>query len=343
MSGPADASLNGDGFRFYTWEPEDGGDPVNVISVTSIRKLCGEPFNLVNWQLANIADAALGTMKRTVVGPRGGVSERRQVWEYPCEFAQKYGETGGEQGKIDDLRRWLRDQADSPRNIAAIRGTIVHEAIEKNISWEMVERPYVEAAYGNMSARDRQKIKGITDEDVDFVKNALRQYSDMRASVPFVLIAREPQIFNLTHGYAGSADGIGWFLPEGVSPSDVPAPGQIHLRDVLEVGGDLAVIDWKTSADVHTEHVVQTHAYGAGEFVGANGRVDTRLTDLLQATTKGGLFHIRPNKWAVHLFDFSEAVFRAFFGSVAFARFLAANKGPSDLFTVTYEGSSEVY
>lgn len=340
MSGPQNASLSGDGFRFYRWTDPVTGEDTDVISVTSIRKLCGEPYNLVNWQLANLADAALGTMKRTVVGPRGGISEKRQVWEYPCEFVQQYEATAGEQKAIDDLRAWLRAQADAPRNIAAIRGTLVHEAIEYNIPWRQVDSTYVEAQFANLSQRDRKKIKGITSEDVDFVRNAVRQYWDMRREVPFVLIAREPQVFNLKMGYAGSADGLGWFLPDGVDLESLPKPRNITLDTVEEIGGDLAVIDWKTSTDVHSEHVVQVHAYGAAEFVGADGVVDQRLTDLLQATTKGAIMHIRPNNWAVHTFDFSEAVMLAFAGSCVFARFLATYPKPTELFTATFNGSS---
>ena len=112
-AGPKDATLSGDGFRFYRWTDAATDEPTDVLSVTSIRKLCGEPYTLVNWQLANLADAALGTMKRVVVGPRGGISEKRLIQEYPCEFAQLYdaasvGELGTPaQSKIDELRRWL--------------------------------------------------------------------------------------------------------------------------------------------------------------------------------------------------------------------------------------------
>ena len=129
MSGPMtfDQMLNGDGFRFYRYDPGDGSDPIDLLSVTSIRNLCGEGWQLVNWKMANLADAALGTMKRTKIGPRGGVKEVRQVFEFPSEFARMYAESNGEQEKIDGLRTWLRDRADEPRNIAAVRGTLTHE------------------------------------------------------------------------------------------------------------------------------------------------------------------------------------------------------------------------
>src|SRR5512135_1563865 len=95
--------MNGEQFRFYRYDAGDGSEPVDLLSVTSIRSLCGESFNLVNWKIANLADAALGTMKRTVIGPRGGVKEVRQVWEYPCEFATRYDASEGKQESIDAL------------------------------------------------------------------------------------------------------------------------------------------------------------------------------------------------------------------------------------------------
>lgn len=338
--GPTNASLTGDGFRFYRWEPAEGGDPTDVLSVTSIRKLCGESFNLVNWQLANLADAALGTMKRTTIGPRGGVSEKRVIEEYPCEFARLYTEADGQQAKIDDLRKWLRETADQPRNIAAIRGTMVHEAIEKNIEWDRIERPYVESAFANLSMRDRKRAKkGVQDEDVLFVRHSVRQYWHMREQIPFVIIAREPQVFNLEAGYAGSADALAWFAPEGHF-GPVPKADDFTADLVRRIGGELVLIDWKTSKDVYTDHVVQAHAYMAAEFVGSNGIVNERLTELLQATMTGGLVHIRPNGWGVDLFDFNPAVLRAFLGSVAFARFLATYPKPDELFTKSFKGSA---
>jgi hypothetical protein len=340
MSDPKNSSIQGDGFRFYRWEPIDGSEPTDVLSVTSIRKLCGEPYNLVNWQLANLTDVALGTMKRTVIGPRGGVKEVRQVWEYPCEFAQRYDDTGGEQSQVDSLRKWLREQADAPRNIAAIRGTMVHRAIENNIAWDRIERPYVESVFAEMSQRDRAKMKsGISDEDVHFVRNGMRQYWDMRKHVPFIIIAREPQVFNLTAGYAGSADALGWLLPEGLE-GDLPKAKDITLKLIKEIGGETCVLDWKTSTDVYTDHVTQTTAYMSGEFIGQDGIVDHRLTEILRDTKVGGLVHIRPNKWGVHLFDFEQDVLRAFLGACAFARFLAKYPSPKPIFTREFSGEA---
>jgi len=352
---------NGGEFRFYTYDPEDGTEPVDLLSVTSIRNLCGEGYQLVAWKLANLADAALGTMKRTVIGPRGGVSEKRQVWEYPCQFAQMYDaavddEGDASQAKVDELRKWLRGQADEPRNVAAVRGTMVHEAIEKNVEWDRIERPYVEDAFLNLSSRDRKAVKrAVSDEDVYFVRNAVRHYWAMRAEMPMSIIAREVRVVNLEVGYAGTFDALVWL--HGTLEGDQFAPltdtqqvrirefvqrnrDRVTLADVGRLGGTLVLLDWKTSKGVHTDQTVQAHAYLAAEFAVVNGVKDKRVTELLNAAQWGGLVHIRPSGWALHLFPYADEVVRAFLGSVAFARFLARYPKPEAIFTHTFKGIS---
>lgn len=349
--GPKNASINGDGFRFYRWTDAATQVETDVLSVTSIRKLCGEPFTLVNWQIANLVDAALGTMKRTTIGPRGGVKEKRQVWEFPSEFARKYDATKGAQGGIDEVRRWLRESAEEPRNIAAMRGTMTHEAIEKNVTADRIEMPWVEAAFERLSPSDRKRNKrGIIEDDVSFVHNSVRQYWDMREHVPFIIVAREVQVFNLTAGYAGSFDALVWmlghfdsrgnFIDDNLDVTKLPKGKDITLEAVKKHGGTLVLLDWKTSKGVYTDQVVQAHAYMTAEFVGSDGIKDHRLTELLTASMVGGLVHIRPNGWAIHVFKYTEEVVRAFLGSCAFARFLAKYTEPFPLFTYTVKGNA---
>lgn len=341
MGGPQNASINGDGFRFYRWQPLDESEPTDVLSVTSIRKLCGEQFTLVNWQLANIIDVAMSTVKRTVIGPRGGIKEVRVADEFPGEFARRLAESDGEQGKLDGLRKWLREQADHPRNVAAIRGTMVHAAIENNVQWDRIERPYVESEFAKLSERDRKRAKdGVQEEDIDFVRAAVRQYWDMRTKVPFVIIAREPQIWNLEAGYAGSADALLWVLPEGIDPKSVPKARDITWKTIQSIGGYTVLGDWKTSKGVYTDHVIQVHAYMGGEFIGSDGIVDHRLTEILTGTMKGALIHIRPDKWDVSYVDFRDDVMYAFLGSCAFARFLGRYPDPKTLFTHQVSGTA---
>jgi hypothetical protein len=334
---------NGGEFRFYRYDPEDGSEPVDLLSVTSIRTLTGISYNLVNWQLANLADAALGTMKRTVIGPRGGVSEKRQVWEYPSEFAVKYGESGGKQEAIDNLRKWLREQAESPRNIAAMRGTMVHEAIEKNVQWDRIERPYVESAFAALSSRDKKRAgRGVSDEDVNFVRNAMRHYWAMRDELPMVILAREVRVVNLTAGYAGTFDALAWLLPNAETRSVVSTLGinSITLADIERIGGRIVLLDWKTSADVHTDQTIQAHAYLAAEFAVVDGKRDVRITELLNAAMEGGIAHIRPSGWALYLFPYEDAAVWAFLGSCAFARFLAQHSKPDAIWSKVYKGES---
>jgi hypothetical protein len=334
--------INSGEFRTYRYDPEDGSEPVDLLSVTSIRSLCGESYNLVNWKMANLADAALGTMKRTVIGPRGGVKDVRQVWEYPSEFARLYADTNGEQPKIDTLRKWLREMADAPRNIAALRGTLVHNAIERDVAWDRIERPYVESAFADLSSRDRAKARdGMSDEDVFFVRNAVRHYWDMRKTLPMVIIAREVRVVNIAAGYAGTFDALVWMAPERWGDRPLPDAGKVTREWVAMNGGRIVLLDWKTSTGIHTDQVLQAHAYLAAEFAVVNGLRDQRITGLLESAEDGGLVHIRPNGWAVYLFPFDGAALRAFLGSVAFARFIALHGDPAPIFTETFRGQSE--
>jgi len=338
-------------FRFYRYDAEDGSEPVDLLSVTSIRSLCGMGYQLVNWQMANLADAALGTMKRTITGPRGGVKDVRQVWEYPSEFVRKYNEGEGTQSSIDNLRKWLREQAESPRNVAAMRGTMVHEAIERNVAWDRIERPYVEDAYQGMSSRDKGRVKrAVSDEDIHFVRNAVKHYWDMRAEMPMVLLAREVRVVNLTVGYAGTFDALAWLLGTFEGDQFIPLSHEkqtearimrtynVTLADIERLGGTPVLLDWKTSKGIYTDQSVQAHAYLAAEFAVVDGKRDERVTALLNAAQWGGLVHIRPNGWALHLFPYTDDAVRAFLGSVAFARYLA--RFPDPVFTHTFKGES---
>lgn len=359
MGDPKNSVALEGGARAYEWVDAETGERTLLLSVTSIRRMCGEPASLVSWQLANICDVALNTVKRTVIGPRGGVSEKRVVQNAENEFLAKLIEADGKQAPTDELRRWLRGQADEPRNIAAARGTIVHEAIELGIGSDHVEREYVEAAFKRLSARDRKRREGVpvADEDVLFVHHGVRQYEDMRAHVPFVILAREVQVWNLTVGYGGTADVFLWFLGQVVDDAFVPFDwatdarvaelqriadrGQITQEFIEETGGFTGIGDWKTSADLHTDNVVQVIAYSSAEFVGNDGVKDARLTTILQAMMGAAVIHVRPNKWGVYIVEYADKIVGAFLGSVMFARFLAMHPKPTDLFIASIEGSAE--
>lgn len=375
---PRNATIRGDGFRIYRWEGGDSPlhvkygatEPSDLLSVTSIRTLAGEHFRLVNWKIANVVNLAMGVRKAVRIGPRGGVKEVYvQDGEFPGEFVNRMLETKGEQKAMDEHRRWLRETADEPRDIAAVRGSVVHKMIEMNLPMKVIDRDVIEGRMAAQWAEEKRKQKlAFTDEDYNFVYNAMRQYWDMRAHVPFVVLAQEPQVYNLRAGYGGSADVLIWFLgywrrrepteafPDGevyfeplpgmtdakvATLQRMAAKGEITLAEVEKVGGQLAVGDWKTSKGVYTNHVIQTTAYMAADFVAEDSVIDERLTDLLAKAKLGMVIHIRPNLWAVDLFEFRKDVIRAFLGSVSYARFLALHQEPNDLFIYSLSGAAE--
>lgn len=362
MTSPANARTLPGGVRVYTWpagapDPRTSGvlaEDVDVLSVTSIRKLCGESMNLVSWQIANVCNVAMGTRRVTFVGPRGGVREKYVPdGEWPGQFVKLLMETGGDTAKLAEVRKWLRQTADEPRDTAAVRGSVVHKCIEMNVRLDQLTDEYIAGAFDRQWKEERtKKARPLLDDDFNFVRNCMRQFWDMRAHVPFVILAAEPQCWNLTHGYAGSFDVLVWFL--GAHDADGtfhPLPGQdvrhwqreasagrVTLATIAKVGGEIVLGDWKTSKDTHTDHAVQVTAYLATEFVGTDGVVDARVTELLRAAMNGALIHIRPNAWSVEFIDFRPDALRAFLGSCAFARFLAMNPTLEKIVTSKVEG-----
>lgn len=377
---PKNASVGASGFRFYPWP---GGDtelnrqynavePADLLSVTSIKTLAGEPFQLVNWKISNVVNLAMGVRKVTKIGPRGGVKEVyvRDSQENG-EFVQRMLDATT-QAELDETRAWLRSTADEPRDIAAVRGSVVHKLIELNVPLHALDEDTVRKQFALQWASEKRKQKpDVLPDDVNFVLNAMAQYWDMRLHVPFIVVLAEPQVYNLTAGYGGSADVIMWFLGHfeavengrnddgtpNVEVIFIPMPGwedlfvkyqklatagKLTLAQIEEVGGTLAVGDWKTSKGVYTSHVVQTMAYMAGEFIAEDGVIDVRQSDILGATALGAVIHIRPNLWEVDLFSFDQRqdTLRAFLGSLAYARFLALHKFPNDLFIYSVTGSA---
>ena len=366
VPGPRNASIGADNFRYYQWtclkhDPNSGpGSDVcgecgrveanmNVLSVTSIRKLNGIPFNLANWMVSNVIHASMGTMQQVRIGPRGGVKKVNVVEQSPSDFvvmmhdayarATAAGHDSITAEDIARIRAWLRDKSDRPRDQAAVRGSTVHKAIELGVTAAEATPAWVEQAFAN-----ERYVSAVVDDDVNFVKNCLIQHANMRSDVPYVILGREVQCWNLTHGYAGTFDCLLWMLPswtpfEAVERWQTFADaGQVDLREVTRVGGTLVLGDYKTSGDTYTDNVIQLTAYLTAEFVGHDGIRDERMTDLLTAALEGCIIHIRPNGWALHYFPFREDVLRAFLGSCALARFLAAFPKPQPLFSSSVTG-----
>lgn len=262
-AGPPDAKVNSEGFRTYRWPTPQG--EVELLSVTSIRKLVGEPFGLVAWQIGKVVDRALSD-------------------DY---LAQRLAED------FDPLRgkKYLKAATTEERDAAASKGIDVHGALELGFTLDQcndVTRPYV------------------------------AQVHDFLAQTGFEIVRQEFQVFNLSAGYAGTAD--------------------VMFR---KPNGAYTLGDFKTSKNVYVDHLIQLHAYLAGEFVGAHGVKDDAFTEILHSTNEAGVLHLtgrEPHDWTWYEIPFSQDVLRAFLGSVAFARLLAAHKTPDGLFSGRVKG-----
>jgi len=342
MSGPKNASIGASGFRFYRWTDPISGEDTDVLSVTSIRRLCGVPHMLVNWQVGNVINLAMGTRQETRIGPKGGVKKVYvQEGDFPGTFVTQMLASNGAEEELARVRKWLNGSSNEPRDTAATRGTVVHSAIEHDVRVDQIDLGYIEKMWQLERTTSR-----ATMQDVMFVQHCMRQYWAMRAGVPFVILAREPQVWNLSAGYAGSFDVLLWLVPEGTPPEQLVAwqvlanQRALSVEDIEAAGGQIVLGDWKTSKGVYVDHVVQVHAYLAAEFVGEDGVVDAYLTRFLKVAERGCLIHIRPNGWGMHFVDFTAPVLRAFLGSVAFARFLAMHQEPTALFTNELTGAA---
>lgn len=109
MTNPANAKTDSDGLRYYEWEGEQ------YPSVTTLRRIIGVPFSLVNWMQANVMNAVISDPS---------LAEVRQV--------PSRGKTMRDE-KPAEIRKRIRAAADAEREQSADRGSRVHEAAEQRV------------------------------------------------------------------------------------------------------------------------------------------------------------------------------------------------------------------
>lgn len=327
-------------------------EPSNVISVTAARSVIGIPYQLQTWQINNVVNLATGQRRAEwrdySKSTRGRlVKGYRKDSAFPGDFVTQMLATEGNEDKLNEVRAWMKATADEPRDIAAVRGSVVHKMIEMRVPMKAVSEDIIRWYIDEQWAQEKRRkvLPTVTNEDVDFVGNAMANYWDMRNAVPFVIVAQEPQVWNLRVGYAGSADVIVWFLPKSEAHrqqhwQDLAFRKVLTLEMMLEAGGRIALGDWKTSPEVYTGHVIQGTAYLAGDFVGFGDQIDDRLSRILKGTMHGLILKVRPDGWEVDTFDYREDVSLAFFGQIAIARFLLTHEHPTALFTETISGQA---
>jgi hypothetical protein len=123
------------------------------------------------------------------------------------------------------------------------------------------------------------------------VQSRVRHYNDWLRVSDAEVLASEFQVWNLTHGYAGTADLL------------------VRLRD-----GSQWVLDIKTGRSIKPNHALQLAAYAMAEFVGADGEVDDRLTGLLSETRSLAVMHLTEGGWEFRSIPYTDDLRDAFLG-----------------------------
>lgn len=188
------------------------------------------------------------------------------------------------------IRHELRGAATAERDAAAKLGTAVHDA----------------AAEGRSLAEVDPKVAP-----------RLRQYLDWLATSGAEILGSEFQCWNLTAGYAGTADLL------------------CRMRD-----GSVWLIDLKTGKGVYGEYALQVIAYSMAEFVGSDDVVDTRLTDLLHEVSGMAVLHLSDTGWEFRVLRPDADTWSAFCGLLAFSTWMTEH-GTADSITTAVRSSTE--
>lgn len=179
-AGPPDAKINPLGFRTYRWPVANDDGTVTereLLSVTSIRKLCGEPFGLVNWQIGKVIDRAmtLDYFDRLRALLRPSFPDE----DHDGNEVDGWIDVTPDAASITEMKKWLRAATTEERDAAASKGLDIHGALELGL------RP-----------------EDCNEETRPFVRQ-VRHFLD---DTGYEIVAQEFQVFNLSVGYAGTGD-----------------------------------------------------------------------------------------------------------------------------------------
>jgi hypothetical protein len=195
-----------------------------------------------------------------------------------------------EKNRATEAARWLRLAATEERDAAAKLGTAVHDAAATGLDPATVP---------------------------DDVRPRLLQFRAWLAASGVEVLGTEFQCWNLSVGYAGTADLLVRF------PN-----GQVWL------------IDLKTGKGVFSEHALQLIAYRQAEFVGQDDRVDERLTALLHAATGMAVLHLADDHWEFRSMRVDEETWRAFRGLLAFAMWMHVHDSAESVTVASRRGEA---
>ena len=298
-AGPQNARSDPEtGMRYYTWQDR------RLVSVTSIRRMAGVPFNLVQWQISRIVGRAVGRVdSKTKEFIPGRFDELTAM----MTRERKPRERVLEKNRAKEAGTWLRAAATEERDAAAALGTAVHDAAAQGLT--PADLPEV------WSFRKDGVDVGVLGEEM---KPRLAQYLDWLEVSGMTLVLSERQAFNLTLGYAGSFDLIA------------------RARD-----GSLWLIDIKTGKGTYSDHVLQALAYLMAEFIGSDDVVDEGATQLLHRVSGIAILHLADEGWEFIEPVADPEAWGAFRGLLRFATWTAAHDSPES-FTVASRSGQDV-
>jgi hypothetical protein len=197
-----------------------------------------------------------------------------------------------EKNRMEEAGRWLRLAATEERDAAAKLGTAVHDAAAEGLDPDAVDPE---------------------------VRPRLFQFRDwVRSAKPWIL-GTEFQVFNLSEGYAGTADLL-----------------------VRLVDGSIWLVDLKTGKGTYSEHLLQLMGYLMGELVGQDDVVDPRLTALLRQVTGIAVLHLADDHWEFRPLEATREAWAAFTGLLRFATWMHANQSIDDVTVTTRRGAVDV-
>jgi hypothetical protein len=139
----------------------------------------------------------------------------------------------------------------------------------------------------------------------------LRQYLDWRDRSGAVVLGSEFQCWNLTEGYAGTADLM------------------VRFAD-----GSVWLIDLKTGKGVYSEAALQLTAYLMAEFIGSDDVVDERMTALLHAVSGIGVLHLNDEGWEFTSLRLEPDTWTAYRGLLRFGSWVSNYANLEDLTAV---------
>lgn len=192
------------------------------------------------------------------------------------------------------IRSELRSAATAERDAAARLGTAVHDAAASRLP---LDHPRVSPE----------------------MRGRLAQFHSWLDVSGAEIVATEFQCWNLSVGYAGTADLM------------------CRMRD-----GSLWLVDLKTGKSIYGEHALQLVAYLMSEFVGEDDQVDEQVTEALHAVDGIGILHLADDGWEFDQIAPAADTWRAFRGLLAFGSWMRVHERAEDIRVASRKGAARV-